>query len=165
MAALFACGDVVNKLRPRLFTLEQTFGILREMHRPYFSKLIQSFTTLRYSLEWGIVHLQDWGVPQPRKRLVMIGSCPGEVLPTLPPASHGNAPGLRPFTTVNDVLANIPRGAQLHDVQRAERLGAAGAPWDGNTILRETLCCGRGKMCHPSGRRLFTERMFTSGKL
>ncbi|KAH9436928.1 hypothetical protein MCOR02_000592 [Pyricularia oryzae] len=157
-AALFACGDVVQKLRPRLFTLEQTFGILREMHRPYFNKLVQCFTTLRYSVEWGIVHLQDWGVPQPRRRLVMIGSCPGEVLPALPPASHGNAPGLRPYTTVNDVLASIPHGAQLHDVQRAERLGAAGTPWNGNTILRETLCCGCGKTCHPSGRRLFTER-------
>ncbi|TLS21987.1 uncharacterized protein PpBr36_09196 [Pyricularia pennisetigena] len=158
MAALYACGNAVDKLRPRLFTLEQTFGILREMHSLHFSMFVRTFTSLGHSVEWGIVHLQDWGVPQPRKRLVMIGSCPGEALPTLPPASHGNAPGLRPYTTVNDVLASIPRGAQLHDVQRAERLGAAGTPCDGNTILGETLCCGRGKSCHPSGRRLFTER-------
>lgn len=50
-SALFACLHLVDKLRPRFVTLEQTFG-LAERHQGYLNGLANNFTTLGYSIQW-----------------------------------------------------------------------------------------------------------------
>ncbi|KAL8323524.1 hypothetical protein RB597_009098 [Gaeumannomyces tritici] len=100
-AALFSCKAAVEKLKPRVFTLEQTFGLASaRAHKGYFAALIHGFTELGYSVRWSQIPLADWGLPQTRKRLIIIGACPGEPLPTFPEPSHGGmaARGTRRFT-------------------------------------------------------------------
>lgn len=52
MASLFACPSLVEKLHTRLFTLEQTFGLLHDAHAGFFSALIHEFTRHGYSVRW-----------------------------------------------------------------------------------------------------------------
>ncbi|KAF2971678.1 hypothetical protein GQX73_g1842 [Xylaria multiplex] len=61
--ALSACHELINKLRPRLFTLEQTYGILHPKFEFYFNRLVHGFTQYNYSVRWKIVNLVDWGSP------------------------------------------------------------------------------------------------------
>ena len=63
IAALFSCHELIKKLRPRLFTLEQTFGLLHPKYEFYFNALIHGFTENNYSVRWKIVDLVDWGCP------------------------------------------------------------------------------------------------------
>jgi len=51
-AVLLACTHVIDKIRPRLFTLEQTFGLMQAAHTEYLNSLIQGFTRLGYSVRW-----------------------------------------------------------------------------------------------------------------
>ncbi|RYP72935.1 hypothetical protein DL769_004335 [Monosporascus sp. CRB-8-3] len=50
IASLFSCHELIKKLRPRLFTLEQTFGILHPRFEHYFNALIHGFTQRYFNL-------------------------------------------------------------------------------------------------------------------
>jgi DNA (cytosine-5)-methyltransferase 1 len=158
-AVLFACSEVIRKLRPRIFTVEQTFGILHSRFKGYFNVLVQQFTLYGYSVRWRVIHFETLGLPQPRKRLVMIGSCPGEKLPTFPRATHGTGPGLQPMVTVAATLARIRPGADdLHRVASMKALEKP--PWDANRIIPRTITCGGSDWYHPSGKRDFSPREY-----
>jgi DNA (cytosine-5)-methyltransferase 1 len=158
-AVLFCCTDLIEKFRPRLFTVEQTFGILSPKFRQFFNTFLNGFTTHGYSVRWKIMHLCNYGVPQLRKRLIMIGSAPGERLPPFPPATHSKdgASGLKPWATPHSVLAPIPPtlANPLHRPHLRRRFDPPKAPWD-PTRLARTITCSGGQNYHWSGERDFT---------
>ncbi|KAI0401104.1 S-adenosyl-L-methionine-dependent methyltransferase [Xylaria palmicola] len=179
IAVLFSCRELVRKLRPRLVTLEQTFGILHPRFEYYFNALVHGFTEHGYSVRWRIVDLVDWGSPATRKRLIMIGSCAGEDLPPFPEATHAAAPGSastsskkpgakkkkKPHVTVRKMLARIPRDASQHDDmhQPHEMARKRLAPWDADAPLRRCITTNGGVgNHHPSGRRDFTPREYAT---
>ncbi|ORY60579.1 S-adenosyl-L-methionine-dependent methyltransferase [Pseudomassariella vexata] len=128
LAALFSCFQIIKKLKPRIVMLEQTFGILHRRFEHYFNLLNNCFTNSHYSVSYRVIHMETWGVPQPRKRLIIIASGPGEKLPSFPPPKPG-----RP--TVAKALATIGRRATLHNPEELKRGGRAKgtypkAPWD-----------------------------------
>ncbi|KAI0417753.1 S-adenosyl-L-methionine-dependent methyltransferase [Xylaria grammica] len=169
IAVLFSCHELIRKLRPRLFTLEQTFGILHPKFEWYFNCLVAGFTENNYSVRWKIVNLVDWGSPAARKRLVMIGSCPGEDLPPFPEATHV-APGIKkrgkkPHVTVEKMLARIPRDAPRYDDmhQPHEMARKRFERWDPDVTLKRCITTNGG--CgnyHPNGRRDFTLREYAT---
>lgn len=79
IAANMEIGNCLDIVRPRIATLEQTSGLMSlghasGRHREHWSKLISQFTSRSYSVAWGNVDLAKLGLPQPRKRLIMIAS-------------------------------------------------------------------------------------------
>ncbi|TPX14502.1 uncharacterized protein E0L32_005466 [Thyridium curvatum] len=156
--ALFSCQQMIDKIRPRLFTLEQTFGILHGRFENYFNALVQGFTSQGYSVRWTVVPLASWGLPQTRKRLIMIGACPGEKLPPFPKPTHGDREGLKPFVTVRQALAKINRAVDLHNPRAMTRLRRPS--WDGDRPLHRTITCSGGQNYHYKGHRDFTLREY-----
>ncbi|KAI0811315.1 S-adenosyl-L-methionine-dependent methyltransferase [Xylaria sp. FL0064] len=169
IAALFSCRELVKKLRPRLFTLEQTYGILHQNFEFYFNSLIHGFTENNYSLRWKVVDLVNWGSPATRKRLIMIGSCPGEDLPPFPGATHvangSKKRGKRPYVTVKEMLARIPRDASQSDDmhQPHEMVRKYLQRWDPDVTLTRCITTNGGVgNYHPNGRRDFTLREYAT---
>lgn len=72
-ACIFSCADLMKKVRPRILTMEETSG-LYERHRDVFHRVIQSFLEIGYSVRWGLLKCVDYGVPQLRRRLIIIAS-------------------------------------------------------------------------------------------
>jgi DNA (cytosine-5)-methyltransferase 1 len=61
MASLFSCGMLLDVAKPRIATLEQTFGIvLLPRFQIYFNALILMFTDRGFSVRWKIAQLQNW---------------------------------------------------------------------------------------------------------
>ncbi|KAL9580101.1 MAG: hypothetical protein Q9212_004691 [Teloschistes hypoglaucus] len=162
-ASLFAVGELLKKSKPRVVTLEQTFGIvLRAKHQGYLNALIQVFTSNGFSIRWRLLHCADYGLPQMRLRTFMIASCPGEPLPPFPKPTHSSSPattGLRPWTTINAALDSIPPSASNHDLDRCKPRSLA--PRDGDCIAKTVTCNGNGQI-HPSGQRDLTIREFAA---
>ena len=160
-AVLFSCTHLVEKFRPRVFTVEQTFGILSPKFAEHFNTFVNGFTRFGYSVRWKVTPLANYGVPQLRKRLIMLGSAPGEALPTFPPATHseGGRGGLKPWATPSSVIATaIPRVATGHRMHRPHSLKAFDPPkprWD-PTKLARTITTNGGQNYHWTGRRDFT---------
>ncbi|OBT79943.1 hypothetical protein VF21_01623 [Pseudogymnoascus sp. 05NY08] len=161
-ASLLACGRLLALVKPRVVTLEQTFGIGHAEFTRWFNALIHQFTDNGYSLRWKICHLQDWGLPQRRQRLIIIAACPGETLPPFPPYTHSKHPtplnGLKPYTSVNTLLTSIPLNAPDHDLASSLSKPLHESPWDGTSIAPRAITTHGGQNYHPSGTRGFTNR-------
>ncbi|KAI1373173.1 S-adenosyl-L-methionine-dependent methyltransferase [Hypoxylon crocopeplum] len=165
IAILFSCHELVKSLRPRIFTLEQTFGILHPRFEFYFNALIHGFTQHDYSVRWKVANLLQWGAPSQRQRLLMIGACPGEELPPFPVATHsgdhGHRDGTKRYRTVKHMLRKIPQGTfdELHQPRSLKRLHLPS--WNPKTPLARTITCSGGVgNYHYSGKRGFTLREF-----
>ncbi|PHH66340.1 hypothetical protein CDD81_7395 [Ophiocordyceps australis] len=164
--ALFACRELINYTRPRLITLEQTFGIVHQRHRQYFHALISDFTQLGFSIRWSVIRLSRWGLAQDRKRLIMIAAAPGEQLPSFPPPTHceGGDPGagLKPFTTLAQVISRPGRTHDvLHDLGAARRYNPPRPSLSGRLVGTITTG-GSATVYYPDGTRDLTLREFAS---
>ena len=162
IAVLFSCTDLIKKFRPRLFTLEQTFGILSPKFSEFFNTLLHGFTKFGYSVTWKVTPLANYGVPQLRKRLLMIGSAPGEPLPPFPPATHNKhgTHGLKPWTTPLSLLTPLdhPRFTEHHPLHRPHLSRPFNPPkpaWDPAKLAR-TITTNGGQNYHWTGTRDFT---------
>jgi DNA (cytosine-5)-methyltransferase 1 len=158
MAVMFSVFQVIQKLRPRIVTLEQTFGILQSRFAVYFHLLLNCFTSLEYSVSWRYVCLNTWGVPQPRKRVIMVASCPGEAHPSIPGPS-----GIP--VSVNRSLATIRPNDTLHNPRELLNQPAfPKASYNGDVPFNRTILCSNPgeEFYHPSGKRPFTVRELAS---
>ncbi|KAF4124578.1 DNA (cytosine-5)-methyltransferase 1 [Geosmithia morbida] len=161
--ALFSCNSLINKVRPRIVTVEQTFGLTHDRHREYFHSHLNDFTQLGYSVRWRVVKLCTWGSAQSRKRLIMIAAAPGEKLPPFPEATHSEngdrRRGLKPYTTIRQAISTIrPRSRDelhnLHSVRWHHPPRASYCP----DRLAGTLTTGGPSLIYPDGTRDFTLR-------
>jgi DNA (cytosine-5)-methyltransferase 1 len=72
-AALPSVHQLIEKLKPRVVTMEETEGLFSR-HVEWFDLAINIFTSLGYSVRWKILQCSAFGVPQSRKRLVIIAA-------------------------------------------------------------------------------------------
>ncbi len=79
IAANMQVGNCLDKARPRIATLEQTDGLVTNGHAggknsKHWSDMIEQFPSRGYSVAWKIINLAELGLPQSRKRVIMIAS-------------------------------------------------------------------------------------------
>ncbi|KAI7547170.1 hypothetical protein KC331_g5174 [Hortaea werneckii] len=158
IAAGYSVIPILQKCKPRIVTFEQTSGIVTHRGGYHFRALIHQLTVAGYSARWRIVNMAQYGNVQARKRLIIIAAGPGEVLPPFPAPTHGPpGSGLKPFTTVEDILAKVPRRNPPHMLAHTPK--PHGFPYDPWQPLKSAITCDGGKSdVHPSGTRSFNMR-------
>lgn len=155
-AVIFSVQQLLQTLKPRVVTVEETFGLLR--HFQHLSALVHIFVSVGYSVRWKICNLAHWGVPQQRKRLFFLAAAPGEKLPSFPKTTHGE--GLRKPVTIQDTLMKIPGCATRQEIPTGGDWPKPSFPAD---TLSKTLTCNGGQNnYHPSGNRAYTVREMAS---
>lgn len=161
--ALMGCYALIDKVRPRITTLEQTFGITHDRHGEYMRALINDFTAQGFSLRWKVVRLATWGSAQDRKRLILIAAAPGERLPNFPSPSHSEngTGGLKRFNTVAQVLDQVCVGDDLHDLEGVRHHDPPKRPFPGDR-LAGTVTTSPGGFYYPDGTRDLTLREYAS---
>ncbi|KAF9771594.1 hypothetical protein IL306_010743 [Fusarium sp. DS 682] len=161
--ALYGCNELLNKLRPRIITVEQTFGLTHDRHEEYFNGFLGDFTQHGYSIRWRVIKLCTWGAAQDRKRLIIIAAAPGERLPTFPRATHSQegGDGLLPYNSIGKALRGIRPGDDLHDLDIVQYFDPPRAPYDPER-LAGTVTTGGGDFYYPDGSRKLTLREFAS---
>lgn len=97
--------DFVSHFRPEYVLLENVPGMQKVEEGP-FLRFTQLLEKKGYEVDFDVKDAKDYGVPQSRRRLVLIASRLGPV--SLPEQTHGEAEGLIDFATVNDAIASYP---------------------------------------------------------
>lgn len=105
---------VLDEARPRMFLLENVFALAyANANRPWLAFLLESFERLGYHVVQRTVLAADYGVPQRRQRLILLGSLEG--LPAFPAPTHTgpherrawDRNGRRPHVTAGAALADL----------------------------------------------------------
>ncbi|WP_413406690.1 DNA cytosine methyltransferase [Paenibacillus amylolyticus] len=75
--------NVVSLVRPKYFVMENVPNLLTSENSFFKNEIIELFGSIDYSLTSGVLNAADYGVPQSRRRAVIIGKLNG-VAPKLP---------------------------------------------------------------------------------
>ncbi len=65
---------VLTEMKPKAFILENVFGLAYKNHKEAFDYLKEGFKALGYHINCKVVNAADYGVPQLRQRLIILGS-------------------------------------------------------------------------------------------
>lgn len=96
---LYSFSNIVNELRPTVVSMENVPELAKES---VFNDFVKSLEKLGYHCSWSIAYCPDYGVPQKRKRLVLLASLLGYI--TLIPALYSP----ENYRTVRDAIGMLP---------------------------------------------------------
>lgn len=96
---------VLRILHPRAFLFENVKGILSMDKGTLFEHVRKEFEDIGYSLQYKILNAVDYGVPQLRERVILVGFL-GDNPFQYPEPTHGE--GLLPYVTLQDALKDLP---------------------------------------------------------
>lgn len=168
---LLVMAGLIEEIQPEGIMMENVPGLV-DRGEPIFKSFLKTLRRLGYQYDWRVDQMADFGVPQSRRRLVLLAGR-GFSIP-FPSASHARSPspgsGLKRWRTVRDAIGQMsapvtlsaalrnggPESHNWHVVrdlqpQTKKRLRAAqpGQTWLG---VKESV----RPLCHQNGYRGFT---------
>lgn len=161
--AIYTVGPILTKVRPRVATLEQTFGLMTHSeHKRNFHMLLYDIGKAGYDVRYQIQDLSRYGLVQKRKRLLIIAARCGTPLPSFPKPTHGpTGSGLKPFVYVDQALTILERRGSryIHDMYHQPKLFAQRkAPYSPHGFLNGCITTRGSESYHYSGGRRWTPR-------
>jgi DNA (cytosine-5)-methyltransferase 1 len=94
----------LRELRPGAFVLENVAGMAAGARQPYLLAVIGQMEQLGYSTTWRVLEAADFGVPQKRRRLFIVGTKSADRF-GFPPATHGSGVR-RPYRSAGSVIGH-----------------------------------------------------------
>ncbi len=98
---------VLTILQPRAFIFENVRGLLSMEEGKLFQKIRDEFKSIGYDVKYKLLDAADYGVPQHRERVILVGF-KGVNHFVFPRPTHGNDVGLKPWVTLGDALGDLP---------------------------------------------------------
>lgn len=123
---------VVRDARPAAFVLENVQGLTYRTHAPQFARLMARLTALGYNPQARVLLAADYGVPQLRRRVFVVGRRDGVAF-EFPRPTHGGVSermdtsrdGLLPYVTAKQAFKGLdprPEPGELAEGTFAELL-------------------------------------------
>lgn len=96
---LYYFSNLINNVLPEIVSME---NVPQLNHEKVFEDFISQLQRLGYNCSWQIVNCADYGVPQCRKRLVLLASMLGNIdlIPPMYDEEH--------YLTVRDAIGDLP---------------------------------------------------------
>lgn len=114
----------MERLKPDVLIVENVPGLQRIPGGSTWNRFLRYLSRAGYSTRWEVIDCRDYGVPQRRKRLVLLASRHGAI--DLPAPTHGG--DRLPYSTVRDWIGSLPaiRAGEAHADDPLHRSGALG---------------------------------------
>lgn len=149
----------LTEIRPAAFLCENVPGLATKSRISYLSEIIQNFEQLGFTVASHVVLAADYGVPQKRKRLILVGMRGQKFW--FPKPSHGPL-GQKPHVPASSVVSkSSPKGtppdcpvvyAKFPDPRRSPYAGhvynGGGRPIDLNSPCHTILASAGGYKTH-----------------
>ncbi|MCF8169052.1 MAG: DNA cytosine methyltransferase [Rhodoferax sp.] len=145
---------LVAELRPKFCVFENVKGLTLGKHAQFLDELILALSDAGYNvlLPYRVLNASDFGVPQDRQRLFLIGARADQVLPGYPdPVKHK--------TTVWEAIGDLPDADQFSELTDSDSVVTT---WDSESAYAKRM---RGQTRDPSNfgyNRSFDADVLTS---
>lgn len=98
----------LRMIRPKAFIVENVSGMVRSNFRHLLEDQLKVFTAAGYQVEAEVLNAADFGVPQERRRIFIVGLRDDFGLTySFPKPTHG--PSLeQPFVTIKEAISDLP---------------------------------------------------------
>ena len=87
----FEIVRILKNKKPRLLLLENVKGLLSHDNGDTFKVIIASLTKLGYDIQWQVLNSKNFGVPQNRERVFIVGHLRGTTRPKVFPFSENDS--------------------------------------------------------------------------
>lgn len=125
--------NIISHVKPKAFLFENVRGILGTNKGEDWNEIVKSFTDLGYKVNYRILDALDYGAPQQRERLIMVGhKMESDFLFPLP-LFGPDSPEQRPYVTSGQALEGIHE-----DSENKEQLELTSGKYA--HLLREVPC-------------------------
>ncbi|MDE7389251.1 MAG: DNA (cytosine-5-)-methyltransferase [Muribaculaceae bacterium] len=103
--------ELVRRIKPKFFVMENVLGILTMRKGAAIKEILEAFEEIGYHVNAPLkLNAANFGVPQKRKRVIIIGSLDSTISITQPePLFDENSSGCPGFVSVRDAIGNLPR--------------------------------------------------------
>lgn len=86
----FDLARILRAKQPRLFVFENVKGLLNHDSGRTFRTIVTTITELGYDCQWQVLNSKDFGVPQNRERIIIVGHLRGTPRPQVFPIIGSN---------------------------------------------------------------------------
>lgn len=118
---------VVTEVEPRAILLENVSALTHRRNGDHLSGIMNALESEGYNFAYGVLNAADFGVPQARRRLIVIGLRDGEATLPLPTVrkhkSVWEAIGDLAEVRANPAINHVPNRHAAHVVRRWAELG------------------------------------------
>ena len=109
------CYRLLKEFDPKLFLFENVKGLLSMQDGELLKSIIRSFESLGYKVKYRLLNAADYGVPQIRERVIIVGSKLKTDFeypePTHSSFSNGNDlfnGDMKPYLTLGEAIGDLP---------------------------------------------------------
>lgn len=103
---------LVNEIRPTAVMMENVPGITKR-GRHLLGRFLEDLDLFGYKISWNILQVADYGVPQTRRRFVLLAGLGFSISMPEPTHSKNGSTGLPPWRTIRDVIKDMPEPITL----------------------------------------------------
>lgn len=149
--------EAVRLTNPRVFVAENVKGLLMAHSKDFYEEIMNDFRKLRYEVSAQLYLSADYGVPQMRERVFIVGT-KGKAKPFHPPA-----PVLQPIKYITakqalDDLRDMPENAEISHIwshaKKSAEQGSRHLKADSPATTMRAECHGNIQFHYELGRRI-----------
>lgn len=111
-ALILEMARLIKEVRPTAVMMENVPG-LAQKGKHLFKKFVDTLESLGYDVEWKILQVADFAVPQSRRRLVLVAGRGFKIPLPQPTHSSTGKDGLPKWKTLRSAIAGMPRPVTL----------------------------------------------------
>lgn len=100
---LYEFGRLVKEVHPDIVTMENVPSIAKFKLKSVLADFVELLKSENYNVSYSVVYCPNYGVPQTRKRLVLLASRLGNI--ELVPPTHTK----KEYVTVRDTIGHLPK--------------------------------------------------------
>jgi DNA (cytosine-5)-methyltransferase 1 len=151
---LLAFGKIVKLVEPGFILIENVPGIAKVKGNSTFNRFLKILDSIGYNYTFAQIDAKSYGVPQNRKRLVLLAALNNTI--SIPAPTYGNSK--RPFRTVRDAISHFPpiSAGSIHASIPNHR--ASGVSPVNLTRLKNTPCNGGDRRSWPEYLKLICHK-------
>jgi len=134
---------IIEEVRPSAVMMENVSGLAEARGKVIFKGFVDRLENEGYHLNWRVVQMADYGIPQSRRRLVLIGGRGFEI--SFPDPTHARTPkpgsDLKPWVPLRSALAGL--GAPVTLTEALRKQGPQQYNWH---VARDLLARTKAKL-------------------